>query len=162
MAQVAPVGAKTFYVNGLQGLKDALEAVNGVTSGLLTAITAMPADIDSGSWAEVGAGGVDGNVGSNVIAYAPLAAISNVIAGDAEGPGETGWKLTFTGVDNIPILTTDIAIAFALIVGRDTFAGGSDADVRYIVDMTDTTLTALTNVDLPTFDVEIKYAVNKP
>ena len=82
--------------------------------------------------------------------------------GEAEGAGETGWKLTFTAIPGVSIDTTGTAIAIALIVGRDTFVGGGDVDVRYIVDMTDIVVTALTSLNVPTFDVEIQYGTNAP
>lgn len=161
MAQVAPVAPLSFYADGLQGLKDALEAVNGTTAGQLTLISALPADIDAGSWALVGAG-ADAVVGTNVLGYMPLQAISAILAGDEEAPGESGYKLTFDAVPGVPTTTTGTSIAIALIVGRDTFAGGTDVDVRYIVDMTDAVVVLGSSYDLPTFDVEIQYGTNKP
>ena len=161
MALTAPVGAKTFYEDGLLGLKAALEQVNGASSGRLTVINALPASIDSGSWAVVGAGG-DGSVGTAVLGYADLQAISTVLAGEEEGVGENGWKLTFDPVDNVSIDTTSTAIAIALVVGRDTFAGGSDLDVRYVVNLTNLAVTDGTSINVPTWNVEIQFATDAP
>jgi len=163
MALTAPVGAKTFYENGLLGLKAALEAVNGATAGKITILNVLPADIDAGSWAVCGAAGdsVGGtNVGSAVLGHAPIQAISGILAGTEEGAGENGWKLTFDPIDNVNVDTTGTAIAICLIVGRDTFAGGSDVDVRYIVDLTDIAMTSGTSVNIPTWDIEIEYGTN--
>lgn len=160
MALVAPVAPKNFYEDGLTGLKTALEQVNGSSSGRVALISALPADIEA-AWAEVGVGG-DASVGTVVLGYADLQAISAVIAGDAEGAGENGYKLTFDAIPGVGIDTTSTSIALALLVGRDTFAGGSDADVRYIVDMTDLAVTSGVDINLPTFDVEIQYGTNKP
>ena len=161
MALTAPVGAKTFYEDGLLGLKAALEQVNGASSGRLVVIHSLPANIDSGSWATVGAGG-DGITGTAVLGYADLQAISTVLAGGEELAGENGWKLTFDPVDNVPIDISSTAIAIALVVGRDTFAGGSDLDVRYIIDLTDLSVTASTSINIPEFSVEIQYGTNAP
>jgi len=161
MALIAPVGAKSFYEDGLLGLKAALEQVNGSSSGRLTVIHALPANIDSGSWAVVGAGG-DGITGTAVLGYADLQAISTVVAGEEEEAGENGWKLTFDPVDDVPINIANTAIAIALVVGRDTFAGGSDLDVRYIVDLTNLPVAELTSINVPTWDIEVQFATNAP
>ena len=161
MALTAPVGAKTFYEDGLLGLKAALEQVNGASSGRLTVINALPASIDSGSWAVVGVGG-DGITGTAVLGYADLQAISTVLAGEEEDIGENGWKLTFDPVDDVPISTTGTAIAIALVVGRDTFAGGSDLDVRYVVNLTNLAVTDGTSINVPTWNVEIQFATDAP
>ena len=161
MALTAPVGAKTFYEDGLLGLKAALEQVNGASSGRLTVINALPASIDSGSWAVVGVGR-DDITGTAVLGYADLQAISTVLAGEEEDIGENGWKLTFDPVDDVPISTTGTAIAIALVVGRDTFAGGSDLDVRYVVDLTNLATTDGTSINIPTWDIEITFGTNAP
>jgi len=161
MALTAPVGAKSFYEDGLLGLKAALEQVNGASSGRLAVIYALPANIDSGSWAVVGVGG-DGTVGTAVLGYADLQAISTVTEGEEEEVGENGWKLTFDPVDDVSIDTTGTAIAIALVVGRDTFAGGSDLDVRYIVDLTNLAVTLGTSINIPTWDIEITFGTNAP
>ena len=55
MALTLPTAPKNFYEPTLQGLKDALEAVNGSSAGTITLLKTIPTTSDT-AWAEAGAG----------------------------------------------------------------------------------------------------------
>lgn len=161
MAQLAPVAPKSFYVNGLQGLRDALTAVAESTSGMITLINAVPDDF-VGSWDLVGAGSISGE-GTSVLGKATIQGISEIVEGDIEvGSTERGWKLDFDATPDVECIKAGDAVAIALIAGHDNSAiQGSDDDVLYIVDMATLTLETGILYNVPAFSVEIQYGTNK-
>jgi len=159
MALTAPVAAKTLYENGLSGL------ITNITGGRIALLSALPTDIDSGSFAVCGVADDSvgaTNVGSAVLGFADIGSISAVVEGDSEGAGEHGWKVTFGQITGVNVDTTGTAIAFAMVKSTATFAGGVDTDILYIVDLTDIAVSASTTVNIPTWDIEIQYGTNAP
>jgi len=136
----------------------------------LVLINSATVDPNAG-WAEVGVADdstmAGTNVGTAVLGYADIGTLPTKGDGDAEGTGEMGRKLTFTGVNGVGILENkaDTSMAMAIVQNVATFAGGSDADVEYIIDMQDLpvdgTPTGVT-VNVPEFFIECQYGTNKP
>jgi len=132
---ILPTAPANFYTPSLTELKAVLGATNGQTAGQLTLLTAAPDDANN-SWAEVGAGNPDlGNArGTLVAGQAPIGFITDPAPAYLEGTTEYGYKLQFAKV-NVEVdidVSSAILVGFALLVGRDTFAEGSNADVRYL------------------------------
>lgn len=167
MAYLAPTAPSSFYDDGLDLTKTHL------ATGRLVLLDAMPADINSG-WAEVGVADDSTqaglNVGTAVLGFANIGTITGPVDGDVD-PGDTGSveagrKLQFTAVADVSILenANSTAIALALVKKVATNAAGVGSDLVYIVDIDDIALdgtpTGVT-INLNTFEIEIKYAVNK-
>lgn len=109
------------------------------------------------------------NIGTSVLAYAPLGVppVANDGDPDPEGTTEYSRKLVFTAVADVPVVQTKsgTALAIALVDDVATQAGGTNANVAYIVDLQDLALDGTgggATVNVPSFEIEIQYAVNKP
>ena len=170
MAIILPTAPKNFYTPSLQGLKDSLEATNGVSTGRATLLTGLPTNIDT-AWAEVGCGNPlqedftnSSNRGTLVIGTGLLGSISEVIAGASESAEETGYKLTFDAIPECDIyidgsnITTASVVGLALIAGRDTFSSGGNDDVKFILPINNITVTDSQLASFKTFDISIGYA----
>lgn len=167
MALTLPTAPKNFYEPSLQGLKDALEAVNGSSSGTITLLKTIPTTADT-AWAEAGAGNHEietpANFGTEVIGSGPMGDISAILAGPEESVGESGYKLTIGVTPEILVyidgtgVTTATGIAACLIVGRDTFAEGSDLDIRYMLPIDNLLVRDGQIVSFKEFEILINYS----
>jgi len=162
----APSAPASFYQPTLDAMIARMTATSRVV--LINSETLDPA----ACWAEVGvaddSNDVTGtNMGTGVLAYAdvgtpPTAADAPA---DPEGTTEYGRKLVFSAVADVPVVETKTgtAMALALVDNVATFAGGTDANVAYILDLQDLALdgtpTGVT-INLPTFEITIEYGVN--
>ena len=166
MAIILPAAPKNFYDPSLITLKDDLDRVNGFTKGQIALITALPADIEA-AWAELGVGGdtLNGlNRGTAVIGHAPISVITGPVTGPEEAPGETGYKLQFDEVVDVPVyidgsgLSTAVVIGMALVVGVDAYAAGTDNHLKYIMKVNNVTLTDDSLVTIPGVEIIINYS----
>jgi len=163
---ILPTAPKSFYDPSLNEIRNKLLAQNGSTIGQIALITAPPVAIET-AWAEVGSGNnsdPSNDVGTLVIGVANITTISEPVEGPEEVVGEYGYKLQFGAIPEVQIkiddtgTTTAVIVGAALIVGRDTFDLGSDADVRYIAKIKDLTVTDGSIISLPDWELIINYA----
>ena len=181
MSVILPTAPANFYLPTLNKIKDDLSATNGITKGQLTLLSEAPVDANL-AWAEVGAGNkANPERGTLVVGQADINLIVGPVPSFEETTKEFGYKLEFSKVSDIlvnisPSPSTDI-VGFALIIGRDTFAEGSNDDVRYLAKIDDVTITTNGNsilrrvigirsinvddgalIDLPQWNLIINYA----
>lgn len=146
MSIILPTAPSNFYTPSLEKLKNDVSASNGSTSGQITILTAAPDNADT-AWGEVGAGNktIDLSKGSLVAGQASIGLISGPEIAVSEANDETGFKLSFSKVRNIEIRIGNVGsiliVGFAVIVGRDDFAYGTDDDVRYIAKIEEVLIT---------------------
>jgi len=145
MSIILPTAPANFYTPTLNALKNDLSATNGITKGQVTLLSAAPENANT-AWAEVGAGNAaNPERGTLVVGQADIELIVGPVASNEETSEEFGYKLEFSKIPDItvnisPTPNTDI-VGFALIIGRDTFAEGSNDDVRYLAKIEDITIT---------------------
>jgi len=145
MSIILPTAPANFYEPTLNTLKDDLSQTNGITKGQLTLLSAAPGNANT-AWSEVGAGNASNpERGSLVVGQADIELIVGPVASNTETAEEFGYKLEFSKVPDIlidiaPSPNTDL-VGFALIIGRDTFAEGSNDDVRYLAKIEDVIIT---------------------
>ena len=167
MALILPSATKNFYEPSLVDFKAVLEAVNGNSAGQVSLITTLPADIET-AWATVGAGNhtIDSptNFGTDVVGSGPMGTISDVIVGTAESPEEVGYKLQIGAIPEIQVyidgtgLTQATVIGLCLLVGRDNFSQGSDADLRYMLPVDNLVVTDGQLLSTGGFEIGISYS----
>jgi len=170
MANTAPVAPTSFYDPAFTTLKIDLETTDTI-AGQIVLLSAVPADVNA-CWAAVGVADdstqAGSNVGTTVLGFAAIGTITGPVDDDnAEDGTEVGRRLQFAAVSDVPILENadTTAVCAALVMGSATFAAGTNADVKYILDIQDIvvdgTPTGVT-VNLPSSEIKILYAVNKP
>jgi len=155
MAFTFPASPSSFQDPALSGLVAALQAGGPGKLALISGTI----DSFTGSWSHCGVDNA-GIKGDQVLATASLGSITGPLDATQEGTtGEFGRKLTFAAVNAVPITTTGVATGLVLMpdVADST---GVDADIRYIVDMNDLSVSASNSINLPTFDIEIFPAEN--
>jgi len=143
MSIILPTAPANFYSPSLNKLKDDLLATNGSTKGQITLLTAAPDNANT-AWAEVGAGNptIDNTRGTLVAGQADIELIVGPSPSYQETGEEFGYKLEIAKISNIKVdlqggISSTILVGFAMIVGRDTFAQGTNDDVRYLAKLED-------------------------
>lgn len=167
MTLILPSAPKNFYDPSLLELKTVLETVNGNSAGQVSLIVTLPVDIET-AWAEVGAGNhsIDNpvNFGSEVVGSGPMGTISDVLIGTEESPGENGHKIQIGAIPEIEVYidgsgtTQATVIGLCLLVGRDNFSQGADADLRYIVPVDNLIVTDGQLLSTGGFEIAINYS----
>jgi len=144
---ILPTAPANFYTPSLNTLKDILLATNGSTKGQITLLTATPDNANT-AWAEVGAGNpnIDSTRGTLVAGQAEIELIIGPSPAYLETGDEFGYKLEMAKISNVVIDiqgfdSSALIVGFAMIVGRDTFAQGTNDDVRYLAKLEDALIT---------------------
>ena len=167
MALILPSAPKSFYDPSLLEFKSVLETVNGNSAGQVSLITALPADIET-AWATVGAGNhtIDSpvNFGTDVVGSGPMGTISDILVGTSESPEEVGYKLQIGAIPEIQVYidgtstTQAVVIGLCLLVGRDNFSQGGNADLRYILPVNNLTVIDGQLLSTGGFEIGINYS----
>lgn len=162
-----PAAPASFHAPSLSTLKENLEVANGASVGRIALITEVPLDIEK-AWNDVGVSydtDKGYNRGQRVVGHTSIGTISDILVGPVEpNSGETGYKLQFGEVLNVPIYidgtgtSTTTIIGAALLKGVDTFAYGQNSDVVYIIAKTPLLVTDGTSINLDGFEIIIGYS----
>jgi len=164
MSIILPTAPANFYVPTLETLKDDLLTVNGSTQGQITLLTDTPDDANL-AWSRVGAGNSNidpNNRGDLVAGQATIQVVVGPVPAYSETSEEFGYKLEFSKIADVivklqPLVTSAVIVGFAVIIGKDTFAEGTNNDVRYFGKL-DMTVEDGQIFDLPAWDIIINYA----
>jgi len=170
MAITLPAAPENFYSPSLNELKNVLLAKNGSSIGRIALLTSAPSSMGSTLWQEVGVAwnSNENNTGANrgtfVIGHTDIGAITGPVVGPTEGGGETGYKIQFGEIKDIPVfingsgISTATVVGIALVEGVDNFAMGAYTNVRYIIKVADLVVTDGKKITLPAFEITMNYS----